>query len=67
MKIKKIKKAVGMENMSLPGGTHSTETNTVEEFESEFREENMPLLRSLRIKEMMSRVKSNDPVLLPFK
>ena len=50
-----------MENMPLPDRTRSTETNTVEEFEREFREENMPLLRNLRIKEMMNSAKSNDP------
>ena len=52
-----------MENMSLPDGTRSTETKTVEEFERGFREENMPLLRNLRIKKVMNRAKSNDPAL----
>jgi hypothetical protein len=52
-----------MENMPLPYGTCSTETKTVEEFYRKFREENMPLLGNLRIKEMMNRAKSNDPAL----
>ena len=56
-----------MENMTLPDGTRSTETKVIEEFEREFREENMPLLRNLRIKKMMNRAKSNDPALWPFK
>ena len=56
-----------MENISLPDGTRSTETKTIEEFEMGFREENIPLLRNLRIKEMMNRAKSNDPALWPFK
>jgi hypothetical protein len=56
-----------MENMPLPDGTRSTEAKTVEVFEREFREENMPLLRNLGIKEMMNRAKSNDPALWPFK
>jgi len=34
-----------MENMSLPDGTRSTETNTIEEFKREFREKIMPLLK----------------------
>ena len=29
--------------------------------------ENMPLLRNLRIKEMMNSAKSNDPAIWPFK
>jgi hypothetical protein len=47
--------------------THSTETNNVEEFEHKLREENMRLLRSLRLKEMMTKAKTNDPALWPFK
>ena len=56
-----------MKNMSLPDGTRSTETKTVEEYEMGFREENIPLLRNLRIKEIMNRAKSNDPALWHLK
>jgi hypothetical protein len=52
-----------MEHMPLTDGTRSTETKTDEEFERGFREDNMPLLRNLRIKEVMNRAKSNDPAL----
>ena len=54
-------------NMPSLDETHSSKSNSVEEFESKLREENMRLLRSLRIKEMISRAKSNDPATLPFK
>ena len=47
--------------------THSTATNNVEEFERKLREENMRLLRNLRLKEMMRKAKLNDPTLWPFK
>ena len=47
--------------------THSTDTNNVEEFENKLREENLRLLRNLRLKEMMRKAKSNDPTLWPFK
>jgi len=50
-----------------PDETHSTKINSVEEFESKLREENIRLLRNLRLKEMMNRAKSNDPALWPFK
>jgi hypothetical protein len=53
--------------MHLPYRTPSTETNTVDEFEREFWEENMPLLSNLRIKEMMNSAKLNDPAIWPFK
>jgi hypothetical protein len=53
--------------MPLPDRTRSTETKTVKEFEREFWEENMTLLRNLLIKEMMSSPKSNDPAIWPFK
>jgi hypothetical protein len=46
---------------------HSTETYTIDEFESKLREENIRLLRNLRLKEMLSKAKSNDPALWPFK
>ena len=37
-------------------------------FDRKFREENMTLLRNLRIKkEMMNSAKSNDPAIWPFK
>jgi hypothetical protein len=47
--------------------TQSSDTNNVEEFESKLREENIRLLRNLRLKEMMIKAKSNDPGLWPFK
>jgi hypothetical protein len=47
--------------------THSTKSINVEEFENQLQEENMRLLRNLRIKEMIGRAKSNDPALWPFK
>ncbi len=47
--------------------SHSSKNNNVEEFESKLREENMRLLRNLRIKEIIDKVKSNDPALWPFK
>jgi hypothetical protein len=55
------------ENMPSPDENHSTKINSVEEFENNLREENMRLLRNLRLKEMMSKAKSNDPDLWPFK
>jgi len=54
-------------DMPSPDETHSTKINSVEEFESKLREENIRLLRNLRLKEMMNRAKSNDPALWPFK
>ncbi len=58
-----------MHGKNLPSRdeTHSTESNNVEEFERKLREENMRLLRNLRLKEMISKAKSNDPSLWPFK
>jgi hypothetical protein len=43
------------------------EAETIEEFESKLREENIRLLRNLRLKEMMIKAKSNDPALEPLK
>jgi hypothetical protein len=47
--------------------THSNETNNVDEFEHKLREENMRLLRNLRLREMIAKAKSNDPNQCPFK
>jgi hypothetical protein len=55
------------ENMPSPDDIRSTKINSVEEFENNLREENMRLLRNLRLKEMMNKAKSNDPALWPFK
>jgi hypothetical protein len=69
---KNTEKEAGMEalqgkNMPSPDKVHSTETNNVEEFEDKLREENMRLLRNLRLKEMLTKAKSNDPAMWPFK
>jgi hypothetical protein len=55
------------ENLPSPDETQSTDSNNVEEFENKLREENMRLLRNLRLKEMMSKAKTKDPALWPFK
>jgi hypothetical protein len=52
-------------NMPSPDETHSTDN--VEEFEEKLREENMRLLRNLRLKEMIAKSKTNDPALWPYK
>lgn len=54
-------------NMPSPEETPSTKKKCVEEFEDNLREENIRLLRNLRLKELVSKAKSNDPALWPFK
>ncbi len=48
---------------SVPSLDDSHKNNNVEEFENKLREENMRLLRKLRIKETIDKAKSNDPAL----
>ncbi len=54
-------------NMLSPEETPSSETDSLDEFEKNLREENIRLLRNLRLQEMMAKANSNDPGLWPFK
>jgi len=47
--------------MISPEATRSPEPDSFEEFENNLREENMRLLRNLRLQEKIGKVKSNDP------
>ncbi len=55
-------------NMPFPEDDGSSaQKDSLESFENDLREENLRMMRNLRLKEMIGKAKKNDPTVWPFK
>ncbi len=56
----------GKKMLSAEELSSSNQNEQIDEFEKNLKEENLRIFRELRLKDLMVKVKSNDPAMWPF-